>query len=131
MLLGSCDSIESNHNRLTDGVIEPSRAKTEIEHMLRMCVMQPCLGPPIRAFIGSELTYESAPDATTLPKFPRLLEEKHVARRIFDEIADHLASKGLTMREGTIACPLDRGSVLDQESRQIFAIFHKTRNVTN
>ena len=45
---------------------------------------------------------ESAPDATTLPKFRHLLEANGLTRQIFDTINGHLAEKGLMMREGTI-----------------------------
>jgi IS5 family transposase len=86
-----------------------------LERMLRMYIAQQCFGlsdegiedaiydsQSIRGFVGIELTHESAPDATTLLKFRRLLEKHNLTRRIFDEINVHLASKGLVMREGTI-----------------------------
>lgn len=91
------------------------RPPVGLERMLRMYIVQQCLGlsdegmedaiydsQSIRAFVGVDLTHESAPDATTLLKFRRLLEQHHLTRRIFDEINGHLASKGLVMREGTI-----------------------------
>ncbi len=86
-----------------------------LERMLRMYIAQQCFGlsdegiedaiydsQSIRAFVGVDLTHDSAPDATTLLKFRRLLEQHKLTRRIFDEINGHLASKGLLMREGTI-----------------------------
>ncbi len=86
-----------------------------VERMLRMYIAQQCFGlsdegiedaiydsQAIRGFVGIDLTHESAPDATTLLKFRRLLEKHELTRRIFDEINGHLASKGLVMREGTI-----------------------------
>lgn len=86
-----------------------------IARMLRMYVAQQCFGlsdegiedaiydsQAIRNFVGIDLNRESAPDATTLLKFRRLLEKHNLTRRIFDEINAHLASKGLMMREGTI-----------------------------
>jgi IS5 family transposase len=86
-----------------------------LERMLRMYIAQQCFGlsdegvedaiydsQSIRGFVGIDLTHESAPDATTLLKFRRLLEKHELTRRIFDEINGHLASKGLMMREGTI-----------------------------
>lgn len=86
-----------------------------LERMLRMYIVQQCFGlsdegmedaiydsQSIRVFVGIDLTHESAPDATTLLKFRRLLEQHHLTRRIFDEINAHLANKGLVMREGTI-----------------------------
>lgn len=56
----------------------------------------------IRGFVGIDLTRESAPDATTLLKFRRLLEQNKPTQRIFNEISTHLASKALTTREGMI-----------------------------
>lgn len=56
----------------------------------------------IRGFVGIDLTHESAPDATTLLRFRRLLEHNNLTKRIFDEINGHLASKGLTTCDGTI-----------------------------
>jgi IS5 family transposase len=86
-----------------------------LERMLRMYIAQQCLGlsdegiedaiydiQSVRNFVGIDLTHESAPDATTLLKFRRLLEANDLTRRVFNEINGHLANKGLTMREGTI-----------------------------
>ena len=83
--------------------------------MLRMYVVQQCFGlsddgvedavydsQAIRAFVGVDLSGEAAPDATTLLKFRRLLEQHDLTRRIFEAITAHLAEKGLLMREGTI-----------------------------
>lgn len=83
--------------------------------MLRMYVAQQCFGlsdegiedavydsQAIRAFVGIDLSREAAPDATTLLKFRRLLEQHDLTRKIFEAITAHLAKKGLLMREGTI-----------------------------
>lgn len=72
---------------------------------MRMYIAQQCFGlsdegiedaiydsQSIRGFVGIDLTNESAPDATTLLKFRRLLEKHNLTRRIFDEINMHLAS---------------------------------------
>lgn len=56
----------------------------------------------IRGFVGIDLNRESAPDATTLLKFRRLLEKNELTPTIFKAINAHLAAKGLIMREGTI-----------------------------
>ena len=79
-----------------------------LERMLRMYIAQQCFGlsdegvedaiydsQAIRGFVGIDLTHESAPDATTLLKFRRLLEQHKLTQRIFNEINAHLASKGL------------------------------------
>ena len=56
----------------------------------------------IRRFYGIDLSRESAPDATTLLHFRRLLEEHELTRAIFEAIKGHLADQGLLLREGTI-----------------------------
>ena len=80
------------------------RPPVGLERMLRMYIAQQCFGlsdegiedaiydsQAIRGFVGIDLTHESAPDATTLLKFRRLLEKHNLTRRIFDEINGHLA----------------------------------------
>jgi IS5 family transposase len=86
-----------------------------LARMLRMYVAQQCFGlsdegiedaiydsQAIRGFVGIDLNRESAPDATTLLKFRRLLETHELTRKIFETINGHLAAQGLMMREGTI-----------------------------
>ena len=85
------------------------------ERMLRMYVAQQCFGlsdegiedalydsQAIRRFVGIDLAREGAPDATTLLKFRRLLEEHELTKRIFEAIKTHLAGKGLLLKEGSI-----------------------------
>jgi IS5 family transposase len=86
-----------------------------LARMLRMYVAQQCFGlsdegiedaiydsQAIRGFVGIDLSRESAPDATTVLKFRRLLETHALTEKIFQTINGHLAAKGLMMREGTI-----------------------------
>lgn len=86
-----------------------------LERMLRMYVAQQCFGlsdegiedaiydsQAIRGFVGIDLARESAPDATTLLKFRRLLERHGLTQRIFAAINAHLAEQGLMLREGTV-----------------------------
>jgi IS5 family transposase len=86
-----------------------------LPRMLRMYVVQQCLGlsdegiedavydsQAIRGFIGIDLARESAPDATTLLKFRRLLETHGLTKAIFEAINAHLAAKGLLLREGSV-----------------------------
>jgi len=93
----------------------PGRPPIGLEKMLRMYVAQQCFGlsdegiedavydsHAIRQFIGIDLARESAPDATTLLKFRRLLEQQGLTRTLFETINAHLADKGLMLREGTI-----------------------------
>ncbi len=84
---------------------EHGRPTVGLERMLRMYIAQQCFGlsdegiedaiydsQALRGFVGIDLTHQSAPDATTLLKFLRLLEKYNLIRRIFDEINGHLAS---------------------------------------
>ena len=103
--------------------IEPFYSKGEgrgrppigLERMLRMYVAQQCFGfsdegiedaiydsQAIRGFVGIDLNREAAPDATTLLKFRRLLEQHKLTERIFTAINVHLILKGQMLREGTI-----------------------------
>ena len=56
----------------------------------------------IRNFMGVNFHDEQAPDATTLLKFRRLLEEQELGKKIFEAISQLLESKGCMMRGGTI-----------------------------
>jgi IS5 family transposase len=93
----------------------PGRPPIGVERMLRMYIAQQCFGlsdegiedalydsQAIRRFVGLDLSRESAPDATTLLKFRRLLEAHELTATIFAAINAHLAEKGLMLREGTI-----------------------------
>ena len=86
-----------------------------VHRMLRMLIAQQCFGlsdegiedaiydsQAIRGFIGIDLNRETAPDATTLLKFRRLLEENNLTERIFTAINTVLAAKGLLLKEGTV-----------------------------
>ena len=86
-----------------------------LNRMLRMYIAQQCFGlcdegiedalydsQAIRQFVGIDLSRESAPDATTLLKFRRLLETHGLTQRIFEAINAHLAERGLLLRQGTI-----------------------------
>ena len=56
----------------------------------------------IRSFMGLNFHDEQAPDATTLLKFRRLLEEQELGKKMFEAIGQLLESKGCMMRGGTI-----------------------------
>jgi transposase, IS5 family len=104
-------------------VIEPlyptsgrvGRQPTGLAKMLRMYCLQQWYGladealedalydsQALRDFVGIDLSHESVPDATTLLKFRRLLNDNNLTRALFDEINAHLGEKGLLMRAGTI-----------------------------
>jgi IS5 family transposase len=91
------------------------RPPAGLARMLRMYVAQQCFGlsdegiedaiydsQAIRAFVGIDLSRESAPDATTLLDFRHLLERHQLTESIFNAITHHLAARGLMLREGTI-----------------------------
>ena len=93
----------------------PGRPPLGLSRMLRMYVAQQCFGlsdegiedavydsHAIRRFIGIDLAREAAPDATTLLKFRRLLEDQGLTGVIFETINAHLARQGLLLREGTL-----------------------------
>ena len=93
----------------------PGRPPLGLSRMLRMYVAQQCFGlsdegiedavydsHAIRRFIGIDLAREAAPDATTLLKFRRRLEDQGLTAVIFETIRDHLAEQGLLLREGTL-----------------------------
>ena len=56
----------------------------------------------MRDFVGIDLGREQVPDATTLLKFRRLLEDKQLTAAIFESVNAHLCERGLLMREGTL-----------------------------
>ena len=91
------------------------RQPIELSKMLRMYCVQQWYGladealedalydsQALRDFVGIDLSRESVPDATTLLKFRRRLQENNLTRALFDEINAHLGEQGLLMRAGTI-----------------------------
>ena len=104
-------------------VIEPSyptsgrvgRQPMGVSKMLRMYLLQQWYSlsdealedaiydsQALRDFVGIDLSRESAPDATTLLKFRRLLLAGDLTKAMFEEINAHLQQQGLLMRAGTI-----------------------------
>jgi IS5 family transposase len=56
----------------------------------------------LRQFVGIDLGRESVPDATTLLKFRRLLEQHQLTAALFEQINAYLSERGLLLREGTM-----------------------------
>ena len=56
----------------------------------------------MREFMGIELAREQVPDATTLLKFRRLLEDNQLTQAILEMVNVHLGKRGLLMRDGTL-----------------------------
>ncbi len=94
---------------------ERGRPPIGLERMLRIYLLQQWYGlsdegledalhdsMAMRAFAGIDLAVEDVPDATTLLKFRRLLNEHDLTRKLFDEIGIMLCERGLMMKEGTI-----------------------------
>lgn len=86
-----------------------------LERMLRLYFLQQwyCLADEaledavydsqaMRKFLGINLATDPVPDATTLLKFRRLLENNDLCSAIFETINAHLEERGLLMREGTL-----------------------------
>ena len=91
------------------------RPPVGLERMLRMYIAQQCFAlsdegaedalydsAAIRKFVGIDLGRETAPDATTLLKFRRMLEPHRLTERIFAVINQQLSKRGLILKEGTI-----------------------------
>ena len=94
---------------------ERGRPPKGLERMLRLLVVQNCFGlsdegledavyeiQSIRHFVGVDLNSDVVPDATTVLKFRRFLEEHHLTRAILEEVNASLAAHGLYMKQGTI-----------------------------
>jgi IS5 family transposase len=56
----------------------------------------------MRIFMGIDFLKEQAPDATTLLHFRHLIEDKGIAKLIFDDVRDRLDKAGLLMHGGTV-----------------------------
>jgi transposase, IS5 family len=56
----------------------------------------------MREFVGIDLSREQVPDATTVLKFRRKLEEHALTQAIFGQVNAYLGERGLLMREGTL-----------------------------
>ena len=106
-----------------EALIEPHHPKSGkvgrppfgVPRMLRMYFLQqwckladealedaPYDSQPMREFIGIDLGRENVPDATTLLKFRRLLEQHDLTAAILAEVNAHLSERGLLMRQGTV-----------------------------
>ena len=106
-----------------EGLIEPlyptggrvGRQPIGVPRMLRMYFLQQWFGladeavedaiydsQSMRDFVNIDLARESVPDATTLLKFRRLLEQHQLTAKLFEGINAHLCERGLLLREGTM-----------------------------
>ena len=103
-------------------VIEPhypkagnGRPPVGLERMLRMYLVQHWFNladvacedalldsPALRRFVGVDLGRERVPDATTLLKFRRLLEDHKLGEALFAKVGEVLQAQGLKVGTGTI-----------------------------
>ena len=94
---------------------ERGRPPKEIECMLRMYLLQNWFNLSdegiedaiydsysMKQFLCIDFRKQQVPDATTLLRFRHLLEKHDIGKRIFDDVAERLASAGLMMQGGTI-----------------------------
>ena len=84
-----------------------------LERMLRMHFVQHCFNladeacedalldsPALRRFVGIDLGRERVPDATTLLKFRRRLEEHQLGQALFAKVGEVLQASGLKVGAG-------------------------------
>lgn len=100
-----------------------------LERMLRMYFVQQWYGladeateealydsRALSAFVGLDPACESVPDATTLLKFRRWLEEHALTQTIFKTINARLSEKGLLLRQATLVdATIHCGPLLEEE----------------
>ena len=58
--------------------------------------------PALRRFVGVDLGVERVPDATTLLKFRRLIEDKQVGAALFAKVGEVLQAQEMKVGKGTI-----------------------------
>lgn len=83
----------------------------------------------LRRFAGIDLGSEPVPDATTMLKFRRLLEQHKLAERLFAEVGRVLQGSGMTLKTGTIvdATIIAAPSSTKNADRQRDPEMHQTR----
>jgi IS5 family transposase len=83
----------------------------------------------LRRFAGIDLGSEPVPDATTLLKFRRLLEQHQLAECLFAEVGRLLQGSGMTLKTGTIvdATIIAAPSSTKNADRQRDPEMHQTR----
>ena len=113
-----------------------------LERMLRMYFVQQWYGladealedavydsQALRHFIGIDLGREGVPDATTLLKFRRLLEEHSLTAVILATVNAELTERGLLLKEGTLvdATILHAPASTKNRAKARDAAMHSTR----
>lgn len=105
-----CEVIEPHYPKPGNG-----RPPVGLQRMLRMYFVQHWFNladeacedalldsPALRRFVGVDLGVERVPDATTLLKFRRLIEDKQVGAALFAKVGEVLQAQGMKVGKGTI-----------------------------
>jgi transposase, IS5 family len=105
-----CSVIEPHYPKAGNG-----RPPVGLERMLRMYFVQHWFNladqaceealldsTALRRFVGIDLGRERVPDATTLLKFRRLIEDKGLGQALFAKVGEVLQAQGLKVGTGTI-----------------------------
>lgn len=105
-----CSVIEPHYPKAGRG-----RPPVGLERMLRMYFIQHWFNladaacedavldsEALRRFVGIDLGRERVPDATTLLKFRRLLEQHSLGHALFAKVGEVLQARGMKVGEGTI-----------------------------
>jgi IS5 family transposase len=105
-----CSVIEPHYPKVGNG-----RPPIDLERMLRMYFVQHWFNladaacedalldsTALRRFVGIDLGRERVPDATTLLKFRRRLEDKKLGEALFAKVGEVLQAKGMKVGTGTI-----------------------------
>jgi transposase, IS5 family len=132
-----CNVIEPHYPKAGNG-----RPPVGLERMLRMYFVQHWFNladvacedalldsPALRRFVGIDLGRERVPDATTLLKFRRLLEEHKLGEALFAKVGEVLQAKGLKVGTGTImdATIISAPSSTKNAQKQRDPEMHQTR----
>jgi transposase, IS5 family len=105
-----CEVIEPHYPKAGNG-----RPPVGLERMLRMYFVQHWFNladaacedalldsTALRRFVGIDLGCERVPDATTLLRFRRLLEQHQLGQALFARVGQELQARGLKVGAGTI-----------------------------
>ena len=105
-----CEVIDPHYPKPGNG-----RPPVGLQRMLRMYFVQHWFNladeacedalldsPALRRFVGIDLGMERVPDATTLLKFRRRIEDKQLGAALFAKVGEVLQAQGLKVGKGTI-----------------------------
>jgi transposase, IS5 family len=132
-----CEVIEPFYPKAGNG-----RPPVGLERMLRMYFVQHWFNladaacedalldsTALRRFVGIDLGRERVPDATTLLKFRRLLEQHELGQALFAKVGEVLQAQGLKVGTGTIvdATIIGAPSSTKNKARERDPEMHQTR----